>query len=46
MPYQGGFLVFQPNYTDYTRIVNLLMTVEFRSGSAWNGSKIGWFWEA
>lgn len=44
MPYQGGFLVFRPNITDYLNIVNLLMTVEFRSGSAWNGSKIGWFW--
>lgn len=20
------------------------MTTEFRMGSAWNGSKIGWFW--
>ncbi len=44
LPVQGGFIIIQPNLNDYYNLINLIMTVEFRSGSAWNGTKIGWFW--
>ena len=44
LPVQGGFIIIQPNLSDYYNLINLIMTVEFRSGSAWNGTKIGWFW--
>ena len=44
MPVQGGFLVLEPSEEDYTNIINVMMTTEFRKGSAWNGTKIGWFW--
>ena len=44
MPAQGGFLLIRPSEKDFRGIVDTLMTTEFKSGGAWNGSKIGWFW--
>ena len=44
MPVQGGFLVLEPSEQDYANIINVMMTTEFRQGSAWNGTRIGWFW--
>ena len=44
MPVQGGFLVLKPHLEDFKAIIRTLMTTEFFQGSAWGGSKIGWFW--
>lgn len=44
LPVQGGFILLTPSIEDYKNLINIMLTVEFRSGSAWNGSKIGWFW--
>lgn len=44
LPVQGGFIVFQPSVDDYLNIINILMTVEFRKGTGWNRTRIGWFW--
>lgn len=41
---KGGFLVIKPNMTDYKEYINILMEGDYRSGSAWGGTKIGWFW--
>jgi hypothetical protein len=44
MPSQGGLLVIKPNIQDYRNIIDIILTQEFKMGSGWNGSKIGWFW--
>jgi lipopolysaccharide biosynthesis glycosyltransferase len=44
MPVQGGFLVLKPSINDYEKIINILLTKEFRKGKGWDSSKIGWFW--
>ena len=44
MPVQGGFLIIKPDMDDYNKIIDTLMTTQFYQGSAWGGSKIGWFW--
>lgn len=43
-PVQGGFIILQPSLKDFTSMVDIVMTTPFHEGSAWNGSKIGWFW--
>jgi len=44
MPAQGGFLVMQPSTRDFLEIINIMTSTDFRQGSAWNGTKIGWYW--
>ena len=44
MPVQGGFIILQPSYHDYQNLINIVMNIEFGSGTGWNRSKIGWFW--
>jgi hypothetical protein len=44
LPVQGGFILLTPSLEDYKNLINIMLTVEFRRGSAWNGTKIGWFW--
>jgi hypothetical protein len=29
---------------DYNNILNIVMTTEFRKGTGWNRTRIGWFW--
>jgi len=41
-PVQGGFLLFKPNITDFEAIKKLTREGDFRSGSGWQGSNIGW----
>lgn len=41
---QGGFLVIRPNIDDYNSYIDILIKGDYRSGSAWGGTKIGWFW--
>lgn len=44
MPAQGGFLVMKPSTEDFLGIINIMLSTDFRQGSAWNGTKIGWYW--
>eukprot|EP01083_Nonionella_stella_P025375 69869_1 len=38
----GGFLVVRPNMTHYKAMYALIKEGDFRPGSAWKGSHIGW----
>eukprot|EP01038_Epipyxis_sp_PR26KG_P010758 gene10758-14448_t len=44
MPVQGGFIVLKPSLSDYTNIIDIIMTTEFRKGGGWNRTRIGWCW--
>lgn len=41
---QGGFLVIQPSVVDFENLIKVVMTKEFKEGTGWDGSRIGWFW--
>eukprot|EP01084_Bolivina_argentea_P259072 437016_1 len=38
----GGFLIVRPNITHYNEMYKLIKEGDFRDGSAWKGSGIGW----
>jgi hypothetical protein len=44
LPVQGGFLIIKPSLEDYRRLIEVLMIGNYKSGSAWGGTGIGWFW--
>lgn len=43
-PVQGGFFVLRPDPQIYAALVDVVREGDFREGSAWGGSGIGWFW--
>ena len=30
--------------TDFENLIKIVLTKEFREGTGWDGSRIGWFW--
>jgi hypothetical protein len=36
--------VIKPSMDDYNSFIDILRVGDYRSGSAWGGSHIGWFW--
>ncbi len=43
-PVQGGFLLMTPSHKVYNELVEILREGDFRPGSAWGGTDIGWCW--
>mmetsp|Transcript_10800 Transcript_10800/g.12387 ORF Transcript_10800/g.12387 Transcript_10800/m.12387 type:complete len:213 (-) Transcript_10800:330-968(-) len=43
-PVQGGFLMIKPNLDVYERIIDVVREGDFRPGTGWAGSRIGWCW--
>ena len=43
-PVQGGFLLVAPSPATYRQLVETVRQGDFRPGSGWAGSRIGWCW--
>jgi lipopolysaccharide biosynthesis glycosyltransferase len=43
-PVQGGFLLITPSEKHFEGMVEVVREGDFRDGSGWGGSKIGWAW--
>ena len=43
-PVQGGFFVLRPDPAIFHELVGIVQEGDYREGSAWGGSGIGWFW--
>eukprot|EP00924_Labyrinthula_sp_SR-Ha-C_P013974 augustus_masked-scaffold_5-processed-gene-19.61-mRNA-1 protein AED:0.19 eAED:0.19 QI:0/0/0/0.75/1/1/4/0/587 len=43
-PVQGGFLLIKPDEQIYQDLAALVREGDFRPGTGWKGSKIGWCW--
>lgn len=41
-PFQGGFFVLKPSMADYQAMVELVREGDFRDGTGWEGTNIGW----
>ena len=43
-PVQGGFLLVAPSLAVYSQLVETVKEGDFRPGTGWAGSHIGWCW--
>jgi len=43
-PAQGGFFIIKPNLATYERLVDVVREGDFRPGTGWGGTNIGWCW--
>jgi len=43
-PMQGGFMIIRPSQAAYKRLVDVVREGDFRPGTGWGGSRIGWCW--
>ncbi len=43
-PVQGGFLLIRPNEQAFQAMIDVVREGDFRPGTGWAGSKIGWCW--
>lgn len=43
-PVQGGFIMVRPSENVYQQLIGIVREGDFRPGTGWGGSNIGWCW--
>jgi len=43
-PVQGGFLMIKPSQRVFEQIIDVVREGDFRPGTGWGGTRIGWCW--
>eukprot|EP01098_Paradermamoeba_levis_P007505 TRINITY_DN3104_c0_g1_i1.p2 TRINITY_DN3104_c0_g1~~TRINITY_DN3104_c0_g1_i1.p2 ORF type:complete len:172 (-),score=30.82 TRINITY_DN3104_c0_g1_i1:289-804(-) len=42
--FSGGFIVAKPSFEVFNKMKELIKKGDFRSGTGWEGSGVGWYW--